>query len=185
MCSSDLVFQKDAAGRDTDDLVAMKQMPPPTYIEATIPLEKALLFRVGAHKNNPEGRSIIRNAYLPWYYKNQLQRIEAIGIERDLAGYPVYLVPGEILEDTSSAAYIAAQKIVTNIRRDEQEGALIPSTRDQNGNYLHELKLLSTGGQRSFNTNEIIQRYDTRIAQSCLADFIILGQQKVGSFALA
>lgn len=178
-------FRKDALGKDTDEVMAMTQQVPTDSTRRTIPLAKGLLFRLGAHKNNPEGISIIRNAYLPWYYKNHLQRIEAIGIERDLAGYPVLYVPGEVLDNTSSTAYVAAQKIVTNIKRDEQEGALLSSARDASGNMLWELKLLSTGGQRSFNTNEIIQRYDTRIAQTCLADFIVLGQQKVGSFALA
>lgn len=178
-------FAPDAQGKPTDTVVAMTQQVPTDVRQRTIPLEKGLLFRLGAHKNNPEGISIIRNAYLPWYYKNHLQRIEAIGIERDLAGYPVLYVPGEVLDTPSGPAYLAAQKIVTNIKRDEQEGALLSSARDAAGNLLWELKLLSTGGQRAFNTNEIIQRYDTRIAQTCLADFIVLGQQKVGSFALA
>jgi len=180
------VFVKGADGKDTDVLEAMEQMVPTDSKKRTIPINKGLLFRLGSHKNNPEGISIIRNAYLPWYYKNHLQRIEAIGIERDLAGYPVLYVPGEVLDNPSGAGYVAAQKIVTNIKRDEQEGALLNSGRDAQGNPMWELKLLSTGGTRAFNTNDIINRYDTRIAQTCLADFIVLGQQgRTGSFALA
>lgn len=178
-------FVQDAQGKDTDQVIGLTQQVPTDATIRTIPLAKGLHFRLESHKNNPEGRSILRNAYLPWYYKNHLQRIEAIGIERDLAGYPVLYVPGEVLDNPSGPSYLAAQKIVTNIRRDEQEGALLSSTKDAQGNSLWELKLLSTGGTRAFNTNEIIQRYDTRIAQTCLADFIVLGQAKVGSFALA
>lgn len=179
-------FQKDAEGKDTDTLVAMiQQVPTDTRKARRISLEKGLLFRLETYKANPEGRSVLRNAYLPWYYKNHLQRIEAIGIERDLAGYPCLYVPGEVLDAPSGSAYLAAQKIVTNVKRDEQEGVLLSSARDAAGNLLWELKLLSTGGQRSFNTNEIIARYDQRIAMSCLADFVLLGHEKVGSFALA
>ena len=48
----------------------------------------------------------------------------------------------------------------------------------------YDLKLLSTGGRRQFDTNAIIARYDARIAMSCLADFILLGHDKVGTLAL-
>ena len=30
---------------------------------------QALLFRTKSRKDNPEGRSILRNAYRPWYFK--------------------------------------------------------------------------------------------------------------------
>ena len=48
-----------------------------------------------------------------------------------------------------------------------------------------ELQLLSTGSRRQFDTNAIIERYDTRIAMTVLADFVLLGHQNVGSFALS
>ena len=44
---------------------------------------------------------------------------------------------------------------------------------------------MSTGGRRQFDTNAIIERYDTRMAMTVLADFIFLGHQSVGSFALS
>ena len=47
------------------------------------------------------------------------------------------------------------------------------------------LELLSTGGRRQFDTNAIIERYDTRIAMTVLADFVLMGHQAVGSFALS
>jgi hypothetical protein len=70
-----------------------------------------------------------------------------------------------------------AEGIVQNIRRDSLEGVVLP-----NG---WELKLLSTGGQRQFDTSAIIERYDSRIAMTVLADFIHMGHQSVGSFALS
>jgi hypothetical protein len=56
---------------------------------------------------------------------------------------------------------------------------------DENGNQLYKLELLSAGGGRQFDTNTIITRYDQRIATTVLADFILLGQQAYGSYALS
>jgi len=46
------------------------------------------------------------------------------------------------------------------------------------------MTLLSTGGSRQFDTDKVISRYDQRIAMSVLSDFILLGHERVGSFAL-
>jgi len=154
-----------------------------------IPSTKALLFRTSVHKNNPEGRSLLRNAYRPWYYKKRIEEIEAIGIERDLAGLPVMSVPVSIMrsdaKDWEKAIRADCEKIVVNIRRDEQEGVLIPMMFDEDGNQLMRLELLSAGGSRQFDTSGIIERYDRRIAMTVLADFILLGHETVGSFALS
>ena len=69
---------------DEDNLVAMTQLPPPDYGLITIPIEKAMLFRTKSRKGNPEGRSILRNAYRSWYFKRRIQEYEGIGIELSL-----------------------------------------------------------------------------------------------------
>lgn len=154
-----------------------------------IPIDKALLFRTEITKNNPEGRSILRSAYRAWYFRKHIENIEGIGIERDLAGLPVAYVPADILSSSATPDQknlIAAIKtIVTNIRRDEQEGVVWPMAYDEAGNPLFKLELLSTGGTRQFDTNAIIARYDQRIAMSVLADFMLLGAGKTGSWALS
>ncbi len=174
---------------DHGGIQGVEQLAPPHYYHVTIPVEKFLLFRTTVNKNNPEGRSILRNAYRPWFLKKNIENIEGIGIERDLAGLPVALVPPEILSSGASPQMKQIlgniKEIVTNIRRDEQEGIVFPLAYDQNGKPMYELKLLSTGGQRQFDTDKIINRYDKRIAMCALADFILMGQEAVGSFALA
>lgn len=124
-----------------------------------------------------------------FYYQRNIQRIEAIGIERDLAGLPVAWMPPAYLASTATAdqqAMARAMKtLVTNIRRDEQEGVVMPKAYDQQGHELFGLSLLSTGGSRSFDTSAIITRHEQRIAQSLMAEFVMLGMQQVGSFALA
>ncbi len=153
-----------------------------------IPIDKGLLFRTNVNKNNPEGRSLLRNCFRPWYYKRRIEEIEAIGIERDLAGLPVAKVPPEYLSSGASAAQqsVLAEitQIVQNIKRNEQEGVIFPMMYDDNGKEMFSLELLSSGGSRQFDTDKVISRYDQRISMSVLSDFILLGHEQVGSFAL-
>lgn len=174
---------------DDGGVDAFVQNHPTTYGTIEIPIEKGLLFRASSYKNNPEGKSILRNAYSAWYYKSRIQTIEAIGIERDLAGFPVMTVPPEWTDSNGTsahkAAYAEAKKIVTRIKRDEQEGIVLPAYFDENGNQLIKLELLTSGGRRQFDTSDIISRYDQSIARTVLADFMFLGSQSVGSYALS
>lgn len=170
---------------DTDDLVGMTQSPPPKYDRITIPIEKALHFRTKSRKDNPEGRSILRTAYRAYYFKKRLEEIEGYGMERDLAGFPVLYGPaGMDLWDGDDPdmvkALARAEMIVSSIRRDAREGVVFPGGEDG-----WRLELLASSSKRQFDTNAIIDRYDKRIATSVLADFVMLGQQSVGSFALA
>ena len=166
------------------------QIAPPDYVETFIPLDKCILFRTKVERNNPEGRSLLRNAYRSWFFLKRLQEIEAIGIERDLAGLPVMQVPVEIMSPSATSAQSSLrtnlEQIVQQIRRDEREGIVMPSEKDRDGNPTgYKLGLLSTGGSRQMDTDKVIKRYESRIAMSVLAEFIMLGMDKVGSFALA
>ena len=167
---------------DNDNIVGLVQNPPPDFGLINIPIEKLLLFKTKSRKGNPEGRSILRNAYRDWYFKRRIQEIEGIGIERDLAGLPTMTAPEGLNiwdeEDPEMVAMrVAAERVVQNIRRDSLEGLVVP-----NG---WKVELLSTGGRRQFDTSAIIERYDSRIAMTVLADFILMGHQSVGSFALS
>lgn len=174
---------------DNGGIQGLYQIDPSSYRgEVYIPIEKSLLFRPNVTKNNPEGRSLLRNAYRPWYFKKRIEEIEAVGIERDLAGLPVAYVPPEYLASnasTSQAAVLSAiTALVQGIKRNEQEGVVFPLQYDDAGHEMFKLQLLSTGGQRQFDTDKIISRYDQRIAMSVLSDFILLGHDRVGSFSL-
>ena len=175
---------------ETNELLGLVQVARPSYRPTSIPISKLLLFRPQAHKANPEGRSMLRNAYRPWFFKKRIEEIEGIGVERDLAGLPTALVPPKLLSATATAADRALlssiEKVLRNVRRDEKEGLVFPMARDDSGQLTYEFKLMSTGGRRQFDTTKIIDRYDRRIAQTMLADFILLGQEgRTGSFALA
>lgn len=168
--------------KDDGSLRGMWQSDNNNTKKIMIPIQKALLFRTTVARGNPEGRSFLRGAYRPWYFKKHIEEIEGIGIERDLAGLPVLKTPeGLDLWDSSNEMAVTAKRnaetLVKGIRRDKNEGIVLP--------FGWELTLLSSASNRQFDTNAIINRYDQRIAITLLADIVMLGADKVGSFALA
>lgn len=171
------------------DVVAMVQRPAPDYKERRIPRERFVMFRTTSWKNNPEGRSILRNSYRQYYFKKRMEEIEGIGIERDLNGIPVVYVPPAILKagasDDEKRTLQQVEAMVKNIRNDAQAGIVLPALFDENSNQLFKLELLTTLGRRAFDLNATIQRMNKTIATSMLADFVLIGQESVGSFALA
>jgi hypothetical protein len=174
---------------DTGDVQAMMQMAPPHYGTTLLPIDRSLLFRYRNTKGNPEGVSMLRNAYRPWYMKKRLEEFEAVGVERDLAGLPIVKVPAEFLraKPGSEQAKIveAFKKMVKSVRRDEQEGIVFPVSYDQDTKQpLYSFELLTSGGSRSFNTDQIIRRYEERILMTVLADFIMVGHQGGGSYSM-
>lgn len=171
---------------DSDELIAMEQSLAPLRAgTAIIPLDKSLHFRTSARHGNPEGRSLLRSAYRPWYFKRRIEEYEAIGVERDLCGIPRARVPASMLSDQASAedkATVAAiRQMVRLVRRNETDGIVWPTAYDANGNLLYDFDLLTSGGARQFDTDQVISRYDQRIAMTTLADFIVLGHEGVGT----
>lgn len=161
-----------------------------------IPYDHALLFRTTSRKNNPEGRSILRTAYMPYFNKKKIQFYEATGIERDLTGLPVLKVPSEILMDNASPASKAMLSRLIKISRDlkfnEQASVILPSDpwRDEDGKFTStprvSLELMSASGGRTIDTNAVVGRYSTSIARVILADWLMLGSSSgSGSYALS
>lgn len=163
------------------DVTAFIQCCEPTFNSVRIPMSKGLLFRTRVSRDNPEGKSLLRNAYRSWFFKKHFEEIEGIGIERDLAGFPVLTAPEGLDlwndEDPKMVAMRAdAEAMVSSIRRDSEEGALLP--------HGWTLTLLTSGSSRQIDIGSTIERYDNRIAITLLSDLILLGT-KSGSFALA
>ena len=150
--------------------------------DVEIPLYGNLLFKTKSDKNNPEGFSLLRRAYRPWYFKKYLEEIEGIGVERCLAGIPIMQPKeGVPLFDPDNEEMVElldwAQEVVTGLRQDKTHGLVIPEGWD-----LHLLK-----GENASNlkVDETIRRHENRIAVSMLADLLLLGGDRTGSFAMA
>lgn len=173
--------------KDTRKLEAMIQLDPVTNQKFIIPIKKALHFRTDVSKDNPQGRSLLRNIYKAYYYKKNLEEIEAIGVEHNALGVLVGWVPTAILTDSKNEAIKNEyQTTIENIKKNESSGLLFPLEYDKAGNKRYDLQMLSmNNSSNSADIGKIIERYDTRIAQSLCAEFIMLGTQQTGSYALA
>jgi len=96
-----------------------------------IPSRKSLYYRTTSINNDPAGRPIIRNAYTSYEYLNNLQAIEAIAVERELAGIPVARIPAEYLSADATAAQRGflseLQTILRDVKFNEQGYVVLPS----------------------------------------------------------
>jgi len=166
------------------------QVAAPKFERVFIPIEKSILFRTEVAKNNPEGRSLLRNAYRAWFFLKRLQEIEAIGMERELVGIPIIRLPFAYLDTNASKAKKEARNnfatMLQQIRRNEHEGLLFPARVDGEGNNTgFDIELLSSGGSRQIDISAAIARYQRDIATVLLTQFSFLGMGSSGSFALS
>lgn len=160
-------------------LAGVQQMAAPNYKVIDIPITELLLFRTRVERNNPEGKSLLRTAWIPYYYAKNLMQIEAIGFERDLNGLPVITLPPGASTDENNANSDAskAAKVVRNLRNDEQSGVVLPN--------LWQLALLS-GSSKGFDAlSNAIERYESRMLLAFMSQFLLLGQDGTGSYSLS
>ena len=167
---------------DEGGLQGAVQLAAPDYHTVPIPIEKLLLFRTTSIKNNPEGRSLLRNVYRSWFFKRRIEEVEGIGIERDLCGIPVLYCTSEAL--AAMGGQSEAIKLVTNIRVDDQAGVVLPLAYDEKGNPLVKLELLKAAGSKQTDAGTTISRYNSDILNTVLAGFVQFGQGPTGSRAL-
>ena len=159
-----------------------------------IPLNKSLYYRTTTLNGDPSGRSILRNAYTSYEYLNNLQSIEAIAVERELAGIPVARIPAEYLSGDASAAQTGfvrdLQQILRDVKFNEQGYIVLPSDTypDKDGapstTRLVDIELMASNGKRNIEIGPMINRYQHDIARSVLSEFLLLGTSG-GSYALS
>lgn len=159
-----------------------------------IPTNKSLYYRTTSLNGDPSGRSILRNAYTSYEYLNNLQAIEAIAVERELAGIPVARIPAEYLSGDASAAQSGfvhnLQQILRDVKFNEQGYIILPSDTypDKDGApsnvRLVDVELMASNGKRNIDINPIVNRYQHDIARSVLSEFLLLGTSG-GSYALS
>ena len=159
-----------------------------------IPSRKSLYYRTTSLNGDPSGRSILRNAYTSYEYLNNLQAIEAIAVERELAGIPVARIPSEYLSPDATSSQVQfksnLEQILRDVKFNEQGYIITPSDTypDKDGSptniRLVDVELMSSSGSRNIDIDPIVRRYQHDIARSVLSEFLMLGSQG-GSYALS
>ena len=155
-----------------------------------IPRKKYLLFRNNPIKDTPEGESPLKDCYIAWRFKKALEEFESQGISSDLRGMkvlylpPRYLDPDASPEDKQVREYY--ERGMSLLHKNEQTALILPMFRDEKGNKMFELELVSITGQKAFDINAVIGRYKREIITTLMASQLVLGQDGGGgSFSLA
>lgn len=185
---------------DKNEIEALVQIPNTGEGPFTIPKDRFIHWQTTNSRGNPYGRSLLRNAYRAWYKKTNIEDIESIAVERELSGLPVIRVPNDLLVEAQKGDADAQRtldeyrKIVRDTRLNSQAGVLLPSdpfinaneaSVQYSNNRMVELELISSQGTRNIDTSAVIQRYAGDQARSILADFVLLGSDTRGSYALS
>jgi len=153
----------------------------------TIPADNVYLFRTSAVKNNPEGRSILRNAFEPYYRGKKHRDLQAIGHERDATGTPLVRVPDAVASATADQTALYerkqnANKIARRLKTGEEVGIVLSSKTDEESKIpLWDVSLLKAPGERQFDAEPIIARCDREVLFATITDMILLGHEKTGS----
>lgn len=92
------------------------------FEEVEIDIDKLIIFSFNKKGGNLEGKSILRTAFQPWYYKDNLYKIDGIQKERHGMGFPVVEAP----PGATNAEILAAKALVQNIRTNEFGGMVLP-----------------------------------------------------------
>lgn len=149
--------------------------------DVRIPVDRLVAYVNDREGANWLGRSMLRPAYKNWLLKDRMLRAQALTVERNGLGVPVYTgapVPDnaspEEREKWEKSEKEAGLKVAKDFRAGEAAGASIP-----NGATL-ELKGV-TG--KLPDTDGPIRYHDEQIARAVLAHFLNLGTE-TGSWAL-
>jgi hypothetical protein len=165
----------------------------PGLQNAIIPMQKLLLFRTVKRRNNPEGRSILRNAYRQYLRKETIEQAEGRLANRS-AGIVRMRIPAKFMEagagTVEARIYAQYKAIADKLAQDRSGSVILPSDRyptgqEGAGELMYDLDYLVADARKVGDFTPIIDRMDSRIAMSVLADFLMLGQKNTGSWALA
>jgi len=151
----------------------------------TIPIDRLVVFVNQREGANWIGTSLLRQAYKVWLLKDRVLRAQAMTIERNGLGVPVYTgaeMPDSVANDQAARdKWLASEKesgleIAKQFRAGMDAGASIP--------HSALLQLLGVTGKLP-ETDKPIKYYDEQIARAVLAHFLNLGgDDSTGSYAL-
>jgi hypothetical protein len=160
-----ITFYRWITDVDGETLVALNQYGyrNSNFESVEIPVDRLTVFTFNQEGANFFGRSMLRPAYMHWYIKHQLYRIDAIAGERNGLGVPtIEQGPNASKEDRQ-----AAQAWVTQLAAHEKTGLALPA------GWKFSLQGVQGQVRDLFNS---IQHHNIEISRTALAFFMNLGQ---------
>lgn len=179
------------------DVQGMWHRPSLSSAPVQIPSERLIHYRTTTAGGNPEGRSLLRHCWEEWERLRRDKDTESIGLERQFRGFPVITLPSSLLADAQGenpdpvavAMVESYRAIAENLHYDEQGSLVMPAEEEadyagQNVKTGYGFRFETPQNAGKVDISAVIDRREKRIASSTLANFILTGQDSVGSFAL-
>lgn len=146
-----------------------------------IPVDRLVAYVNDREGGDWVGQSLLRSAYKNWLLKDRMLRAQALTVERNGLGVPVYTgaetpenATAEETKQWNQAERESGLKVATSFRAGEAAGASIP--------HSATLDLKGVSGKLP-DIDQPIRYHDEQIARSVLAHFLNLGTE-TGSWAL-
>ena len=135
----------------------------------SIPRAKFLLFSCDSTRENPEGRSLLKGAYVAYKKLNLLQDQMMIGVARDLGGVPLFGVPPRYLDpnasDEDKAVANTFKQIGENLNTGAQGSVVIPLMYDpETKQPIFKMDLLESKGGKAYDVPAICKQLQDDIA---------------------
>jgi hypothetical protein len=163
-----------------------------TYIKT----DNLLHFTFSATNNNPQGDSPLMHCYDAWAEKKVVEKLEMIGISKDLGGVVVIKVPQKLIEQANqptiypeaALAYKQLQEDVARIQNGESTYIVQVSDVDEVTKVpLYDFKLqgIEGSGGKQYKTSDVIDQKRKSIYNTFGAGHLLLGQDSVGSYSMS
>jgi hypothetical protein len=165
-----VTFYRWVTDVDGETLLALNQYGyrNSNFESVEIPVDRLAVFTFNKEGANFFGRSMLRPAYMHWYIKHNLYRIDAIAGERNGLGIPTI----EQGSNASKEDRQAAARWVTQLAAHEKTGIALPAG--------WKLTLQGVQGQVRDLFNSI-EHHNIEISRTALAFFMNLGQSSKAS----
>lgn len=145
--------------------------------DVKIPYKKVLHFVMNGYNGNPEGESVLRGAFVSYYNKKNIERIQREIFERGFAGILDIQVPARYLSRKNSTPEGVEvrrnlEAFMKNVKQGKEAGIIRPFSKD----FVIELIQGKTG--TGLDPDKMIDRYNTEIVLCLLSDSF-MGKSKV------
>lgn len=155
-----------------------------------LPRSKYVHVVAGRSRNDPYGKSPLRDVFIAWKFLTVIEELEAQSVAKDMSNMPLMRVPAAYMSPDASPEqklqYEMFKNIIRNVNVNQQSGIVLPSdVNPETKAKLFDFELIkSTIQGKSIETEPIKRYYLNQIYTSLSADVLILGQGSSGSYAL-
>ena len=189
--------------RENGQVLGIVQRAPLSQREIYIPRSKIVYAVDDALNDSPEGLGLFRHCVESARVLKRYEQLEGWGFETDLRGTPIGRAPlqalqdmvdsGEMTDAERNQAILGMTQFIDNHIRNPKLGLLLDSMSYESSDESSrpssvkqwDLELLKSGGQSHAEIAEAIERKTREMARVLGVEHLLLGDNGVGSFAMA